>query len=250
MFFVPASFSAVVVSGASVAVSSAGLLSAAVSCFSSVVSMFPAFVSSFSPPLSSAFAGISCFPVVGLAVSFFSSAVSVVGCASVAFGVFRLSVFLFLPICVRSIFPSGLYCCFVCVAGVAASFVFSMSSDGFFSFCLWKSLSACVRTAASVLNSFFSPSYCSSVSLRLGLSAPSIPYFFLRKSVAVWIPTFNSLIALFNLMLIYLFYVFLGDFVFLVESLISQIRLSAHSAHGPPFLLQGQLSRSACLAVR
>ena len=61
--------------------------------------------------------------------------------------------------------------------------------------------SALLRRSLSAPNSFFSRSYCSSVTFSLGNALISNP-FFCRKSTTVCSPTLNSLITLFSLMLI------------------------------------------------
>ena len=54
----------------------------------------------------------------------------------------------------------------------------------------------------SVLNSFTSIAYCSSLILVLGLASTVCP-FFCRNSTTVAIPTFKSLVTLFNLIVIF-----------------------------------------------
>ena len=141
-----------------------------------------AFVSSFS--------GVTVSLMFSAAFSSTGFSVFTGSCCGVSLSAF--AAFLGLLSWSRSIFPIGLYCCRAgCSATVVSVFssfslvpvlaafaalsAVSMSIDGFLALTFCVSFSACERIAASLAYAFLSPSYCSSVSLRLGLSAPSKP---------------------------------------------------------------------------
>ena len=86
----------------------------------------------------------------------------------------------------RSILPIGLKACRWAIS--SSVFVTALASGFFFSFTLAKSLSACVFTALSLLNSFTSAAYCSSLILVFVVASSRIspsPFLFFRKSTAV-----------------------------------------------------------------
>ena len=112
------------------------------------------------------------------------------------------------PMLSKSILPNGLYCCWLLDSNKLSARWSFCSGARFLSLAfLVMSFSAWSRTSLSWLKASFNALYCWSLSLKLG-SALTSPrsFLFSRNSTAVWSPIFNSRSALFNLMLIYIYY--------------------------------------------